>query len=209
MHEWRNTLWFFLCPSHTLYVSLTLSLTLSLSLSLSLISGFPSWLSGAPFVHGEDGLGDCLPSFEELEKERDGGEGRGREERMREGAVEFIAKTLRENPSVCLICLGPLTNIGRVVAAETERDKGREEGERGRWRERKVYIMGGTFYVPGNISPVAEAYLSIYLSIISISFSLSLFLILPYLSLSLNHSHTHTLSLSFIRGIAYIAIPKG
>lgn len=60
----------------------------------------------ADFVHGKDGLGDCLS---EQEKATSGAIIRT------ETAAKFIVRMARDQPDLTLICLGPLTNLALAV----------------------------------------------------------------------------------------------
>lgn len=93
-------------------------------------------LEGYPdFVHGEDGFGNINwpASTTALQDEH---------------AVEWMAKTIQDNPGeITLVALGPLTNLGTLVERYPE-----VVGQ-----VKKVVLMGGSVYFPGNMSPVAEA----------------------------------------------------
>lgn len=87
----------------------------------------------AQFFHGRDGLGDQgYP------------EPRGR---AAEGeAVEVLIRTIRENPGIVLVTLGPLTNIARALqrAPDLIPLVGR------------CVVMGGAACTVGNVTPAAE-----------------------------------------------------
>ena len=93
-------------------------------------------LPSPAFVHGHDGLGDAG-----VTEGFTGGPAAG-------FAPEKIVEMVRARPGeISILAVGPLTNLAialRIdphIAALT----------------REVIIMGGSFYVPGNVSPVAEA----------------------------------------------------
>lgn len=94
-----------------------------------LVRGYVS----AEDTHGKDGLGESgLPPAEGAE--------------WREGAVDFILKTLNNTRSVTVIAIGPLTNLALAL----EKDRGAFENLE------KLVSMGGSFKSFGNCSPVAE-----------------------------------------------------
>lgn len=89
----------------------------------------------ADFVHGDDGFGNInWPAPAGKLQEQD--------------AVSFIIDQVRKYPGeVTLIPLGPLTNIARALEQAPDiADK-----------VKQVVLMGGAAYVPGNVTPVAEA----------------------------------------------------
>ncbi|MCI8515594.1 MAG: nucleoside hydrolase [Hungatella sp.] len=83
-------------------------------------------------THGRDGLGESfLPEAEGF--------------CPKTGAVDFLAKTLREKPC-SVIALGPLTNLALLYEQDQEAFGQMEE----------LVSMGGNFRSHGNCSPVAE-----------------------------------------------------
>jgi inosine-uridine nucleoside N-ribohydrolase len=90
----------------------------------------------ATVVHGDDGLGDAglpPPSRPPLERRR---------------AAEWLAETVLDRPGeVTLVALGPLTNLALALHLAPE-IAGAVAG---------VVVMGGAAFVPGNVTPVAEA----------------------------------------------------
>lgn len=85
-------------------------------------------------VHGERGLAGQLKDMDTKEKNR-------------MHAVDFIIDEVNKAPGeISLIMLGPSTNL----AAALRKDPSISE------KISEVYIMGGAFEVPGNITPVAE-----------------------------------------------------
>lgn len=89
------------------------------------------------FIHGANGLGDiALPDPAHLRP------------LDHPDAVGFIIDTVRAHPGqVSIIAVGRMTNLALALA----RDPGIAA------LVRDVTIMGGAFFVPGNISPAAEA----------------------------------------------------
>lgn len=84
-------------------------------------------------THGADGLGETfLPRTSVVSP--------------KEGAVEFMAKTLLEQEGVSVIALGPLTNLARLAEKHPDAFSGMEE----------LVSMGGSYRSHGNCSPVAE-----------------------------------------------------
>lgn len=84
-------------------------------------------------THGEDGIGEN--SYEDV-----------KDVIIRNNAVDFIIKTLKENKDVSIIALGPLTNIAKALQKDKEAFDNMDE----------FISMGGAFRVEGNCSPVAE-----------------------------------------------------
>ena len=86
-------------------------------------------------VHGEDGMGNtnqALPKGKLLDI----------------SAAQFIVETVLANPGeITLVPVGPLTNIGLALRLEPKIAE----------LVKEVVIMGGAAYVPGNITPLAEA----------------------------------------------------
>jgi inosine-uridine nucleoside N-ribohydrolase len=86
----------------------------------------------AAYVHGESGLdGPSLPQPRTAPREAH--------------AIDFIARQLAEHDSVTLVPVGPLTNIGLLLA----RYPGIEE------RVERIVLMGGAI-AEGNVTPAAE-----------------------------------------------------
>lgn len=84
-------------------------------------------------THGKDGLGESgIPAVKGVSP--------------KDGAVDFILRTLRENENLTIIALGPLTNLALAL---------RKDGNAFRNLDRLV-SMGGNFRSDGNCSPVAE-----------------------------------------------------
>ena len=84
-------------------------------------------------THGEDGIGENF--YEDV-----------KDVIIRNNAVDFITKTLKENKDVSIIALGPLTNIAKALQKDKEAFDNMDE----------FISMGGAFRVEGNCSPVAE-----------------------------------------------------
>ncbi|MDP9809143.1 purine nucleosidase [Rhizobium tibeticum] len=88
------------------------------------------------FVHGENGLGNIkVPETIDLPLDP-------------RPAHRFIIDTVRANPGeVRLVAVGRMTNLAMALKQDPEIAG----------LVKDVVIMGGNFYVPGNVSPVAEA----------------------------------------------------
>jgi inosine-uridine nucleoside N-ribohydrolase len=90
-----------------------------------------------PEIHGKDGLGDIddkafgIDTPHRLEKEH---------------AVEAIIKAADEIEDLCLLCLGPLTNIACAIRMSPEK----------MLKIKHMFIMGGAEDGNGNTSPYAE-----------------------------------------------------
>ena len=88
------------------------------------------------FVHGDDGLGNInVPEVVDVPLDP-------------RPAYQFIIDTVRANPGeVTLVAVGRMTNLALALKADPEIAG----------LVKQVVIMGGNFYVPGNVTPVAEA----------------------------------------------------
>jgi len=97
-----------------------------------------SKLVTAEHVHGESGLdtgsGNALPEPQNLPEE--------------EHAVNYILNTLKEHPKdeITLVATGPLTNLGAALALDPKTFN----------RAKRIVLMGGAGFEPGNITPAAE-----------------------------------------------------
>jgi inosine-uridine nucleoside N-ribohydrolase len=93
---------------------------------------------GAPFVHGDDGMGDVALNEGELDAlvEAD----------SELSAAAFLVEESRRPEGLHVVALGPLTNL--ALAQELDASFGSRV---------KLYAMGGCFLVPGNVSTNAEA----------------------------------------------------
>jgi purine nucleosidase len=90
----------------------------------------------APYVHGEDGLGNIGVPLE-VDHPLDG-----------RTAVEFILDTVRADPgNVTLVAVGRMTNLALAL----RQDPGIAS------LVQEVIVMGGAFDVNGNVTPAAEA----------------------------------------------------
>jgi purine nucleosidase len=91
---------------------------------------WPTW------VHGVNGLGDIdVPETIDIPADP-------------RPAYQFIIDTVRANPGeVTLVAVGRMTNLALALKHDPDIAK----------LTKSVVIMGGNFYVPGNVSPVAEA----------------------------------------------------
>ncbi|SCB07842.1 nucleoside hydrolase [Rhizobium hainanense] len=87
-------------------------------------------------VHGHNGLGDIdVPETIDLPADP-------------RPAYQFIIDTVRANPGeVTLVAVGRMTNLALALKHDPEIAS----------LVKGVVIMGGNFYVPGNVTPVAEA----------------------------------------------------
>lgn len=89
----------------------------------------------AHFVHGNNGFGDINvePSKRELDPR---------------SAAQFIVDMAHKYPGeVTIVAIGPLGNLALALRLEPELPK----------LIKSVVIMGGAAFVPGNVTPVAEA----------------------------------------------------
>jgi len=87
------------------------------------------------FVHGKDGLGDTHQPQPKIQAEP-------------RSAVDFLVDSVRTSPGeITILAVGRSTNLAGALARDPDFAK----------NVREVVVMGGTFYVPGNVSPVAEA----------------------------------------------------
>lgn len=87
------------------------------------------------FVHGEDGMGNSNPPPPKGEP-------------IPGTAAQFIVETILSNPGeITLVPVGPLTNIALALLLAPEIAK----------KVKEVVIMGGSAYMRGNATPVAEA----------------------------------------------------
>lgn len=87
----------------------------------------------AEYVHGPGGLAGIYPDPDVPSAD--------------EHAVDFLVETARANPGeVSLLCIGPLTNVALACRLEPRLDELLDE----------VWVMGGAFGAPGNVTPSAE-----------------------------------------------------
>ncbi|OKP89033.1 nucleoside hydrolase [Paenibacillus sp. P32E] len=86
-------------------------------------------------VHGDNGIGGVqLPSSTQRP--------------VNETAAEFIVRLANEHPGeIVLVTLGRLTNLSLALDLDPELTG----------KLKKVAVMGGTIFKPGNVTPVAEA----------------------------------------------------
>lgn len=106
-----------------------------------------------PVAHGAD-RGIIVPAIE-LASEVHGADGMGNTNQpapkgklLDISAAQFIVETVMANPGeITLVPVGPLTNIGLALRLEPRIAEMAKE----------VIIMGGAAYIPGNITPLAEA----------------------------------------------------
>ncbi|MCV2883462.1 nucleoside hydrolase [Aestuariibacter sp. AA17] len=89
----------------------------------------------AHFVHGDDGFGNI--NVESSKRELDP-----------RSSAQFIVDMARKYPGeITLVAIGPLGNLALALRLEPELPK----------LVKGVAIMGGAAFVPGNVTPVAEA----------------------------------------------------
>lgn len=87
----------------------------------------------AEFFHGEDGLGDRgYPAPAGRAADGD--------------AAEIIVDTVRENPGIVLVTLGPLTNLARALELAPDLTA----------HVARCVVMGGAACTVGNVTPAAE-----------------------------------------------------
>lgn len=91
--------------------------------------------SYAHFVHGDDGFGNI--NFPAIEGQLDP-----------RSSAQFIVDMARQHPGeITLVAIGPLGNLALALRLEPDLPK----------LVKGVSIMGGAAFVPGNVTPVAEA----------------------------------------------------
>ncbi len=89
----------------------------------------------AHFVHGDDGFGNVCPEPSK----------RALDPRS---SAQFIVDMARQHPGeITVVAIGPLGNLALALRLEPELPK----------LLKGVSIMGGAAFVPGNVTPVAEA----------------------------------------------------
>ena len=89
----------------------------------------------AHFVHGDDGFGNTFPEASERELDP-------------RSSAQYIVDMARKHPGeITLVAIGPLGNLALALRLEPELPK----------LIKGVAIMGGAAFVPGNVTPVAEA----------------------------------------------------
>ncbi len=95
--------------------------------------------TGAPFVHGDDGMGDVPHDWTAEDEAR-------LATRHDLTAAEFLVEKSKEFAELHVIGLGPLTNL--ALAQQLDPSFGSRV---------KLFAMGGCFLVPGNVTTNAEA----------------------------------------------------
>ncbi|KAG8087642.1 hypothetical protein GUJ93_ZPchr0010g9474 [Zizania palustris] len=89
----------------------------------------------ADFVHGSDGLGNLFLPAPTTKK-------------VEETAAEFMVNMVSQFPGeVSVLALGPLTNVALAI----KRDPSFAN------KVKKIVVLGGAFFVAGNVTPAAEA----------------------------------------------------
>jgi len=90
---------------------------------------------GVPHIHGSNGIGDAIiPET--------------RQRPVTETAAQFIVRTVNENPGeITLVTVGRLTNLALALKLDPSIGS----------KCKKVIVMGGNVYVPGNATPLSEA----------------------------------------------------
>ena len=83
-------------------------------------------------THGMDGLGESNLPFNYMAPEK-------------EAAVDFILESIKQDKTIKIFALGPLTNIAKAIEKDPQAFEGVE-----------IISMGGAFRSHGNCSPVAE-----------------------------------------------------
>ncbi|GGJ06743.1 ribosylpyrimidine nucleosidase [Alicyclobacillus cellulosilyticus] len=92
------------------------------------------WSGPVPWIHGENGLGNAPVTASGRPAEED--------------AVHFIRRVVREHPhEVVLVPVARLTNVAKAFLFDPELPR----------LVRRVVVMGGAAFCPGNVTPVAEA----------------------------------------------------
>jgi inosine-uridine nucleoside N-ribohydrolase len=87
------------------------------------------------FVHGNDGLGNT-------------GQPQPLTQPQAKSAAQFLVDSAKANPGqVTILAVGRLTNLAEALKLDSDFAH----------NIREVVLMGGALYVPGNVSPVAEA----------------------------------------------------
>lgn len=90
------------------------------------------------FVHGKDGLGNTNQTEPKTTYQQ-------------KPAAQFIVDRAKTYPGqVTILAVGRLTNLAEALKLDSNLTRNIKE----------VVLMGGTLYVPGNVSPVAEANIS-------------------------------------------------
>lgn len=90
------------------------------------------------FVHGKDGLGNTNQPHPTMPREE-------------KPAAQFIVDIMKKYPGeVSILAVGRLTNLANALKLEPNLPSYAKE----------IVLMGGALYVPGNVSPVAEANIS-------------------------------------------------
>lgn len=90
----------------------------------------------SPFVHGDDGVGNAnFPKAKSVKP-------------VKQSAAELTVELARAHPGeITYIALGPLTNLALALAIDPDLPQ----------YLKRVVWMGGAVFVPGNVTPVAEA----------------------------------------------------
>ncbi|KAJ7565419.1 hypothetical protein O6H91_02G059600 [Diphasiastrum complanatum] len=89
----------------------------------------------ADFVHGSDGLGNTNPP-------------EPKQRPIDLSGPEFLVAKVQEFPGeVTVVALGPLTNIAKALELDSNFPK----------KVKDIFILGGAFFVNGNVNPAAEA----------------------------------------------------
>lgn len=91
-------------------------------------------LGTADFIHGKDGLGDI------------GIELQGRTPQSHNAIIDLAQKAELYKGALILITLGPMTNLALCLEQFPEIED----------KVKMTYIMGGTYQMPGNVTPVSE-----------------------------------------------------
>ncbi|KAJ8615163.1 hypothetical protein MRB53_034535 [Persea americana] len=107
---------------------------------VSVVEGSDEPLKGgkprlAEFIHGSDGMGNIFlspPKGKKIDK----------------SASEFLVDKVSESPGdISILALGPLTNLALAIKRDASFAS----------KVKRIVVLGGAFFVSGNVTPAAEA----------------------------------------------------